>query len=108
MDFSPNKTPTEVITEGAFVVNYFRDIYSNVSKKWYKNSWKEFDQLKNFDAKFYASDYHHKNLNKYKVKAGTSLRCWENKGWIDKIDPYGWFQWYFRYWLGRRLEDDKR
>ena len=85
------------IREGVFGGTYFRDIYSNVSKKLYKNSWKEFDQLKNIDAKFYASDYYDKILNKYKVKTRTPLRFYENKGWIHKIDPYGWFQWYFRY-----------
>ena len=35
-------------------------------------------------------------------------RFWENKGWINEIDPSSWFQGYFRYWLGRRLEDDER
>ena len=48
------------------------------------------------------------NVNKYGVKCETSLRFWENKGWIIKIDPYSWLQWYFLYWLGRRSKDNKR
>ena len=52
MNFSPIKTPIEIIKEGAFDGTYFRDIYSIINKKWYKNPWKEFVQLKNIDAKF--------------------------------------------------------
>ena len=58
MHFSPNKTPIEIIKEGAFGGTYFRDIYSNVTRMWYKNSWKEFNQLKNIDQKCYCSDYY--------------------------------------------------
>ena len=108
MNFNPNKTPIEIIKEGAFGGTYFRDFFSNINKKWYKNSWKEFAHLKNIDPEFYASYHHDINVNKYGVKCITSLRFWENKGWINKIDPYGWFQWYFRYCLGRRSKDDKR
>ena len=108
MNFSPNKTPTEIIKEGAFGDTYFRNIYAGINDKWHKNSWKEFVQLKNTDAKLYASDYYDVNVNKYGIKCGTSLRFWENKGWINKIGPYGWIQWYFRNWLGRRSKYDKR
>ena len=68
MNFSPNKTPIQVIREGAFWDTYFRDIYSGINEKWYKNPWKEFALLKNIDAKFYASDYNHVNVNKHGLK----------------------------------------
>ena len=108
MDFKPNISPVEVIKKGAFGGTYFRDIYSSVNDKFYKDSWKEFKDLEGIDKKYYSSDFYDASLNQYGVKCGTSLRFWENKGWINKIDPYGWFQWYFRYYLGRRSEDDER
>ena len=49
MDFGTNKTPNEVIKEGAFGGTYFRYIYSCVNNKWCKKSWKEFDELKSID-----------------------------------------------------------
>ena len=108
MGFRQNITPIEVIKKGAFEGTYFRDIYSSVTDKWYKNSWKEFDKLKNTDQKYYCSNYYDVSVNKCSVPCGTLLGSWENKGWINPIDPYGWFQWYFRYWLGRRSVDDER
>ena len=92
MEFNPNKTPVKIIKEGAFGGTYFRDIYSSVTGKWYKKSWKEFNQLKNIDKKYYCSNYHDVSVNKYGVKCKTSLRFRENKGWVNEIDPYGWLQ----------------
>ena len=68
MDFNPNKTPIEIIREGAFRGTYFRDIYSGINDKGYKNSWKKFNQLKGIDAKFHTSDYYDINVNKYQLK----------------------------------------
>ena len=65
MNFSSNKTPIEIIKEGTFDGTYFRDIYSGINEKWYKNSWKEFVHLKNIDTKFYTSDYCDVNVKKY-------------------------------------------
>ena len=92
MDFGANKTPVEIIKEGAFRRTYFRDIYSGINSTWYRKSWKGFDLLENIDQNHYCSNYHDVSVNKYVVKYGTSLRFWGNKGWINPIDPYGWFQ----------------
>ena len=106
MDFGANKTPVEIIKEGAFGGTYLRDVYSGINNKWYRKTWKKLDELKNIDQKYYCSNYFDASVNKYGVKCGTSLRFWQNKGWIHSIDPYGWFHWYFRYFLGRRSLND--
>ena len=103
MDFGANKMPVEIIGGTCF-----RDIYSGINGNWYKKSWKEFNQLKDFVEKFYCSNSYGRVVNEYGGKCGTLLRFWKDKGWINKIDPYVWFQWYFRYWLGRRSKDDER
>ena len=109
MDLGANKTPAEVIREGAFGGTYFRDIYSSVTEKWYRNSWREFHQLKDIDLKYYCSSNYDVSVNKYGLKFETSFRFWENKGLINKIDPYGWFQWYLDTgWVGKwKIVKDK-
>ena len=89
MKFNPNINPIDVIEEGAFGGTCFRNIHSNVNNRFYKNTWKEFKELKDVDKKYYCSDFYDVNLNYYNVKVG-------------------WFQWYYRYWKGRRSNDDKR
>ena len=64
MDFDANKTPVKVIKESPFGGTYFSDIYRGVNRKWYRKSWKEFDQLKDINQKYYCSCYYDVSVNK--------------------------------------------
>ena len=112
-EFKPNLTPQQVLKMGSFGGTYFRPIYSSVTKKHYKSedvineypkSWFKGINIEKFVT---SSDYD-KNVNKYKVKCGSELEAWEKSGWMRKQDPYGWFQWYCRFYQGRRTDDDER
>ena len=90
MTFGTHKTPIEVIKEEAFGRTCFRDTYSGINSKWYTQSRKKFDELKNVYKKYCCSNYYDISINKHKVKCRSSSRFWENKGWINSIDPDGW------------------
>ena len=112
-DFKPNLTPKEVFKMGSFGGTYFRPIKSSVTGKSYKseNVIKEYPEswFTGINKKTHViSSKYDKNINKYKVKCGSSLEDWEKNDWIDKQDPYGWFQWYCRFYRGRRSDDDER
>ena len=112
-EFKPNLTPKQVLQLGSFGGTYFRDIHSTVTNKSYKGK----EVIQEFPKNWFTgldidtmvtSQKYDKKLNKYGVKCGSSLESWEGSGWIDKQDPYGWFQWYCRFYRGRRTDDDKR
>ncbi|XP_035638532.1 uncharacterized protein zgc:113208 isoform X1 [Oncorhynchus keta] len=109
--FQPNMSPKEVLQAGSFGGTYFRPIYSSVTKHNCKDEWKELpeDWLKglNIPTQVVSSTYRD-SVNTYKVKCGGSLEMWESSGWIVTQDPYGWFQWYCRFYHGRRTKDDER
>ena len=77
MNMNTDEIPVEVIKEGAFRGTYFRDIYSDVNGKWFRQFWKKFDDLKNVDKKYYCSNHFNVNVNKYGVKCGASLKFWK-------------------------------
>jgi hypothetical protein len=111
--FKPNVSPKRVLRRGAFGGTYFRTIESGVSGKTHQGNTaiREYpnDWFKGIDTeKLITSKTYDKHVNKYGVKCGSSLEDWEKKGWIMDQDPYGWFQWYCRYSLGRRTPDDER
>ena len=110
-DFKPNLTPKEILHMGSFGGTYFRPIKSGITNTSYSNVYTEFPKswFSNLDVNTYiCSEKCNPKINKYKVAAGSSLLSWEESGWIKPQDPYGWFQWYCRFYNGRRSEDDER
>ena len=92
--FKPELSPKEMLKYGVFGGSYLGNTIDEYPKSWFKNA----KISKNFDV----------SLNYFQIKAGLSLREWKKKGWIMEEDPRGWFQWYCRYSMGRRiLEIDK-
>eukprot|EP00948_MAST-09A_sp_MAST-9A-sp1_P002591 g2591.t1 len=112
-EFRPNLTPKQVLQLGSFGGTYFRPIKSAVTGIKYKSSevLKEFPKswFEGLEMKYQVtSSTYRPSMNKYKKKCGGDLDMWESSGWISAIDPYGWFQWYCRFYLGRRSTDDER
>ena len=111
-DFRPNLSPEEMFRLGSFGGTYWRPIYSSVTRKKYKNQhlkypkswWKGIPS----DHLTRSWDDYDKTVNKYKVKVGSTLEFWEEKGWIRPSHPYGWVQWYCDFFQGERGDDDER
>lgn len=97
-DFKPQLTPSEMLKLGVFGGRYMTDCQNEFPKSWFKGA-------KLYQGNSATGD---KELNFFKVTASQPLSVWKNKGWINPQDPRGWFQWYCRYFLGRRTEDDLR
>jgi hypothetical protein len=95
-EFKPELTPKQMLELGVFCGKYMRDCTKEFPENWFKK------------AKFSKSEKQDCALNYFKIKASQPLSVWRKKEWIHKDDPRGWFQWYCRYYLGRRHEDDLR
>ncbi len=95
--FKPELTPKQMLEIGIFGGKYMTDCKKEFPKSWFKK------------AKL-CHEKHDPNLNFFKVNASQPLSVWKKKGWIYKEDPRGWFQWYCRYYMGRRIinEDNRQ
>ncbi|KLP01359.1 hypothetical protein CEK26_001911 [Fusarium fujikuroi] len=111
-DFRPNKSPEEIIREGSFGGSYWRPLFSKHLGITIQDDWRELPSSwtagLNVDE-YLTSDTYNPEINKYGVACGQSIEEWEAAGWIaHEYDVRGWFQWYCRFWMGRRCSDDER
>lgn len=95
--FRPDLTPKEMLELGVFGGKYLNDCKKEYPRDWFLKA-----KLSPF--------FYNKELNFFKVRASQPLAVWKEKGWIWKYDPRGWFEWYCRYFMGRRVEgeDDRQ
>ncbi len=92
-EFKPDLSPKEMLDLGVFGGNYFEGEVEEYPASWFVG-----DRV---------SDHgHDPKLNFFKVDASQPLGEWQRKGWIYFEDPRGWFQWYCRYYMGRRIPDE--
>lgn len=94
-EFKPDLTPKQMLELGVFGGKYMTDTKDEFPDAWFER------------AKL-CSEKHDPDLNYFGVNASQPLWVWQIKGWIHPDDPRGWFQWYCRYYMGRRHEDDER
>lgn len=111
-EFTPNKSPAEVLCEGAFGGHYFRPLYSKKLHATISGDYLELPSswVEGLNVEYYlTSPTYNPDANKFKVACGQSIEEWEANGWINhRWDVRGWFQWYCRFFEGRRCEDDER
>jgi hypothetical protein len=95
-EFKPQLTPKQMLALGVFGGIYMRDCTKEFPKDWFTK------------AKFAptGSYKHDAKINFFGKNASQPLSVWKKKGWIYKDDPRGWFQWYCRYYMGRRIPDE--
>jgi hypothetical protein len=92
-EFKPDLTPKEMLALGVFGGIYMRDCTEEFPADWFTK------------AKFVPAGSHKRDpkINFFGVNASQPLSVWQKKGWIYHDDPRGWFQWYCRYYMGRRI-----
>ena len=95
LGFEPELSPKEMLALGIFGGRYMTDCVDEFPSGW-------------FDGARLCPDRHDPSLNFFGVNASQPLSEWRRKGWLHPDDPRGWFQWYCRYWMGRRHVDDER
>ncbi len=93
--FSPELTPKQMLEMGVFGGKYMTDCREEYPKSW-------------FACAKLCHGRHDPAMNFFGVNASQPLSMWRGKGWIYHEDPRGWFQWYCRYYMGRRCPDDER